>query len=47
MTEAYMILNVPSNKAQHYPFESQRRVFSTFDQNFDFKTKRDHKKNFL
>ena len=31
----------------HYPFESQRRVFSTFDQNFDFKIRRDHQKNFL
>ena len=29
----------------HYPFESQRRVFSTFDQNFDFKIRRDHQKS--
>ena len=29
-----------------YPFESLRRVFSTFDQNFDFKIRREHQKNF-
>ena len=29
------------------PFESQGRVFFTFDQNFDFKIRRDHQKNFF
>ena len=28
-----------------YPFESQRRIFSTFDQNFYFKIRRDHQNN--
>ena len=28
-----------------YPFESQRRAYSTFVRNFDFKTRREHKKN--
>ena len=38
----------PSNtKLQVYPFESQRRVFSIFDRNFDFKIRRDQQKNFL
>ena len=27
-----------------YPFGSQRRAFSTFDQNFDFKIRREHPK---
>ena len=27
-----------------YPFESQRRVYSRFDQNFDFKIRREHEK---
>ena len=30
-----------------YPFESQRRIFCTFNQNFDFKIRRVHQKNFL
>ena len=30
-----------------YPFESQRRVFSTFDQNFDFNIRRKHQQNLL
>ena len=30
-----------------YPFESQRRVFSRFDQNFDIKIRRKHQQNFL
>ena len=29
-----------------YPLEPQRRVFSTFDQNFDFKIRREHQKNY-
>ena len=30
-----------------YPFESHRRLYSTFDQNSDFKVRREHQKNFL
>ena len=30
-----------------YPFESQRRLYSTFDQNFNFKMRRDHKKKII
>ena len=36
-----------SRGTSQYPFESQRRVYSTFDQNFDFKIRREHQKNFL
>ena len=42
--QPFILLFVVQKKKKN-PIESQRRVFSTFDQNFDFKIKRDHKKN--
>ena len=42
-----MTISVISGTHQNskvYPFESQLRIFSTFDQNFDFKIRKDHQK---
>ena len=42
----FLVLSILEKLAKSlYPFGSQRKVFSTFDQNFDFKKGREHKKN--